>query len=277
MLVLLARSAVRRCVGGSWRRLASAPPTLPAPPAAHLVDATKRLRNLIDAKKLDKALDFFQDTFEQTEEDGDSSRSSRRSRGKATKAMVPDAIVFNSLVRGFIDAGRLPSAFDIVGWMQSKYRIQPTEVTWSLLMEGVAMHGARSDWRALLTLLEASHPSLGWRAPVLLDRPSFIKWFVRCAARLAYEVPEELRSAAVRMCHAPADSERALHRQDFGAVFNAMRPPAATSISGSKPPTKTGALDVLDLDWLTAGSNVSAVNELVSLWGFCSAHLYVTT
>jgi pentatricopeptide repeat protein len=116
------------------RRLSSAPP----PPVVssqlvseRLVEVSKRIRNLVDLKKLDKALDTFHEAFE----DADAAAAGKKgaAQGKAAgrirrSTLRPDILVFNSLLRGFVDAGRLNAARDIVAWMRDKYGVTPSEV-----------------------------------------------------------------------------------------------------------------------------------------------------
>jgi hypothetical protein len=178
-----------------------------------LIDASKRIRNLIDLKKLDKALESFHATFEAPAPTASKPNKQIPSR---LSPLRPDSFVLNSLIRGFVDADRLGAAFELVGWMRDKYNVAPTEVTWSLLTQGVAMHGTRADMRTLLSWLANAFPADaesagGWRSAALLDRHSFVRWLLRACARLGYNAPSDLLDAAV----ASEKDGRVMSRHDF--------------------------------------------------------------
>ena len=161
----------------------------------YVMAASKRLRNLVDLKKLDTALEYFHSVFEQhaPADDADAKvpsaralRRQARTGGKAPTTPRPDAITFNILVRisprcrccvydqcvnvhrdlcvdcacgqlrGLVDAARPAAALDVCAWMRAKFGVVPTEVSWSLLAEGIALHGTTQQAACWCTLCLAA-------------------------------------------------------------------------------------------------------------------------
>jgi pentatricopeptide repeat protein len=258
-------------------------------------------------------LEFFHETFEADVAAAASPRSSSSSKVKSQAAqlrrrgpLLPDVLVFNTLLRGFVDAGKLSQAFDVLEWMQSKYGVRPSEVTWALLMEGVATHGGRAEWRSLLARLAEEYPGMGWRAPSLLDRHSFVRWSLRAAARMGYALPQELRvlveeqsntlsttptsTASQLQSNATSTSTagdvtfKSLTRSDFFEIIDSIRvSPRPSASSTSSPPapvssaksTRTSSShfagsELLDTHWLSACSFILYAAGLrrlpTSLW-----------
>jgi pentatricopeptide repeat protein len=264
----------------------------------------------VDHKKLDRALEFFHETFEADANASVPTRSASPSSFKVKSQaaqlrrrgpLLPDVMVFNTLLRGFVDAGKLSQAFDVLEWMQSKYGVRPSEVTWALLMEGVALHGSRTEWRSLLARLADEYPGQGWRAPALLDRHSFVRWSLRAAARLGYALPEEMRllveeqsnsltaavaASAPKSANATSEvSFKPITRSDFFEIIDSIRvsprpsavPPQSSASSPSKSTlpasSSSGAFagsELLDTTWLSACSFVLYAAGLrrlpTSLW-----------